>query len=145
MSLYKISSLARPQLRILLPANRRILCNNSRQFFKKTKDVKPDAKYYFKSLLNGAGVGLVVGVGFAVYTSYQAKDAHLIHERTEAMVLDELPKVKIIRKIVNPKDKLNLDIVLFQFQTCPFCSKVRAFLDANGFSYSICEVSLLSS
>jgi len=30
--------------------------------------------------------------------------------------------------------------VLFQFQTCPFCCKVRAFLDYMGISYSVVEV-----
>lgn len=142
MSLYKLSAVARPQLRSLLPSNKRILFNNSRQFFKKAKDETP-TKFYAKALLNGVGMGAVVGIGYAVYDSYKAKDAHMVHERTDALVLDELPKVRIIRKIVNSKDKHNLDIVLFQYQTCPFCSKVRAFLDANGFTYSIVEVSNL--
>lgn len=109
---------------------------------RKAKDEPSNTKFYAKALLNGVAIGTVVGVGYAVYDSYKAKDAHLVHERTEALLLDELPKVKVIRKIVNPKDKLNLDIVLFQYQTCPFCSKVRSFLDANGFSYSIVEVSV---
>lgn len=45
-----------------------------------------------------------------------------------------------MRKIYNEKDKTSLDIILFQFQTCPFCCKVRAFLDYSGLSYSVVEV-----
>lgn len=144
MSLCKITSLIRPPFRSILSVNRNIRIN-SRQFHQKAKENKEisQTKTYVKALLNGAGVGVVVGVGWAVYTSYKAKSAHLVHERTEAKILDELPKVKVIRKIVNPKDNFNLDIVLFQFQTCPFCSKVRAFLDASGLSYSIVEVSFI--
>lgn len=148
MSLYKLSALARVQVRssLFLPApnRRRILLNESRQFFTKRSvnaSESSNSRNYIKALLNGLGVGVVVGVGHAVYTSYKTKDAHLVHERTDALILDELPNVKIIRRVVNPKDKYNLDIVLFQFQTCPFCSKVRSFLDASGFSYSIVEVS----
>lgn len=36
------------------------------------------------------------------------------------------------------KDGLNL--TLYQYKTCPFCSKVRAFLDYNGLPYEIVEV-----
>lgn len=46
----------------------------------------------------------------------------------------------IARKIVNEKDKSDLNLVLFQYQTCPFCCKVRAFLDYSGFTYSVVEV-----
>lgn len=147
MSLFKLSAIARAQVRdlLLLPKSnrRRILFKDSRQFFTKRSTNKPESnsRVYTKALLSGVGAGILVGVGYAVYTSYKPKDAHLLHQRTDALILDELPNVKIIRKIVNPKDKYNLDIVLFQFQTCPYCSKVRAFLDANGFSYSIVEVS----
>lgn len=150
MSLYKFTAIARVQVRSLLllpPANRRrILLNDSRQFFTKRSNnaTESNSRNYIKALVNGLGFGILVGVGHAVYTSYKSKDAHLVHERTDALILDELPNVKFIRKIVNPKDKYNLDIVLFQFQTCPFCSKVRSFLDASGFSYSIVEVSLLT-
>lgn len=31
-------------------------------------------------------------------------------------------------------------LTLYQYKTCPFCSKVRAFLDYHGFPYEIVEV-----
>uniref|UniRef100_A0A183GLY0 GST N-terminal domain-containing protein n=1 Tax=Heligmosomoides polygyrus TaxID=6339 RepID=A0A183GLY0_HELPZ len=33
-----------------------------------------------------------------------------------------------------------LNLRLYQYQSCPFCSKVRAFLEFYGFSYEIVEV-----
>ncbi|KAK7933759.1 hypothetical protein WMY93_004655 [Mugilogobius chulae] len=33
-----------------------------------------------------------------------------------------------------------LKLVLYQYKTCPFCSKVRAFLDYHGLPYEIVEV-----
>ncbi|XP_055323707.1 prostaglandin E synthase 2 [Sitodiplosis mosellana] len=143
MSLYKFASISRYcASRTVLSTDRRLIVNNVRGFIRNRggNEETPRSKQYLKALLNGVGVGLAVGIGHAVYTSYKSKDAHLVHERTEAFVLDELPNVKIIRKIVNTKDNHNLDLVLFQYQTCPFCCKVRAFLDGNQFSYSVVEV-----
>lgn len=33
-----------------------------------------------------------------------------------------------------------LTLILYQYKTCPFCSKVRAFLDFYGLPYEIVEV-----
>lgn len=41
---------------------------------------------------------------------------------------------------MNPADKSGLNLRLYQYQSCPFCSKVRAFLEFYGFSYEIVEV-----
>eukprot|EP00177_Eucheuma_denticulatum_P007434 GFKZ01013531.1.p1 GENE.GFKZ01013531.1~~GFKZ01013531.1.p1 ORF type:complete len:319 (+),score=48.14 GFKZ01013531.1:239-1195(+) len=32
------------------------------------------------------------------------------------------------------------DIVLYQYEVCPFCNKVRAYLDYHGIAYSVIEV-----
>lgn len=145
MSLYKFASVSRFCVsRTLLSTDRRIVVSNVRGFIRNRGTEEPSkSRQYLRALLNGVGVGLVVGIGYAGYNSYKSKDAHLVHERTEAYVVDELPKVKIIRKIVNPKDNHSLDLVLFQYQTCPFCCKVRAFLDGNQFSYSVVEVNYI--
>ncbi len=39
-----------------------------------------------------------------------------------------------------PNDSTGLEITLFQYPTCPFCCKVRAFLDYYGISYDVIEV-----
>lgn len=141
MSLYKFASISRfYACRNVASIDRRLVVSNVRGWKSRSHEEVPRSRQYLKALLNGVGVGLVVGIGYAGYASYKSKDAHLVHERTEPFVLDALPEVKIIRKIVNPNDKHNLDLVLFQYQTCPFCCKVRAFLDGNQFSYSVVEV-----
>jgi microsomal prostaglandin-E synthase 2 len=58
----------------------------------------------------------------------------------------EYPKIalehgeKLSRKIVNEEDKTKLGLRLYQYQTCPYCCKVRAMLDYYGFSYEVVEV-----
>ncbi|EGT36399.1 hypothetical protein CAEBREN_16523 [Caenorhabditis brenneri] len=48
--------------------------------------------------------------------------------------------VLLSRKIINHLDRSNLKLRLYQYETCPFCCKVRAFLDYYGFSYELVEV-----
>lgn len=43
-------------------------------------------------------------------------------------------------KIRIPGDSSGLKLTLYQYQTCPFCCKVRAFLDYYGISYDVVEV-----
>lgn len=40
----------------------------------------------------------------------------------------------------NKNDVTNLKLTLFQYPTCPFCCKVRAFLDYYGIPYDVVEV-----
>lgn len=95
-----------------------------------------------KLLLKGIILGAVVGSGYATYKSViePGPKTHLINEKQPPVVLDKHPRVKIARKIVNADDKTGLNITLFQYQTCPFCCKVRAFLDYHGLSYNVVEV-----
>lgn len=39
-----------------------------------------------------------------------------------------------------PELGTDLKLTLYQYKTCPFCSKVRAFLDYHGLPYEIVEV-----
>jgi len=41
---------------------------------------------------------------------------------------------------MHENDNTGLEIWLYQYQTCPFCCKVRAFLDYFGINYSLVEV-----
>ncbi|VDN00882.1 unnamed protein product [Thelazia callipaeda] len=50
----------------------------------------------------------------------------------------------ISRRVVSDYDETNLQLRLYQYEACPFCCKVRAFLDYYGFSYDIVEVSPLT-
>lgn len=92
------------------------------------------------NFLKWAAVGILGGTAYAFYDSYKPKNLHMINEESEVFIIDRIPDVPIARKIINEKDKSGLDLVLFQYQTCPFCCKVRAFLDYHGFTYSVVEV-----
>ncbi|KAL5280972.1 Su(P) family protein [Megaselia abdita] len=94
-----------------------------------------------KLALIGTGVGAVGGSCYTFYSNWLDKNAHKEHEKYAPTIVKDFPKdVQITKRYVNPKDNSNLDIVLFQFQTCPFCCKVRAYLDSVGISYSVVEV-----
>lgn len=92
-------------------------------------------------LIYAVGFGTIVGGGYAAYSALsKTKNQSGPAQSQAAVFIDKLPDVKITRKLYNPRDKSDLDLVLFQYQTCPFCCKVRAFLDSQGISYSVVEV-----
>uniref|UniRef100_D3TQP0 Putative prostaglandin E synthase 2 n=1 Tax=Glossina morsitans morsitans TaxID=37546 RepID=D3TQP0_GLOMM len=94
-----------------------------------------------KLALLGTTVGATGGTIYSLINNWKGKDSHKEHERTLPIRIAQFPAgVKITKRYINPNDKTGLDITLFQFQTCPFCCKVRAFLDYMGISYSVVEV-----
>jgi len=52
--------------------------------------------------------------------------------------------VKLSRKITTDYDTSPLNVRIYQYQSCPFCSKVRAMLDYYGFNYEVVEVNPIS-
>ncbi|XP_022651194.1 prostaglandin E synthase 2-like isoform X2 [Varroa destructor] len=54
--------------------------------------------------------------------------------------IKEPPNVPIARKVSGAQPLPGIRLTLFQYQTCPFCCKVRAFLDYHGIPYDIVEV-----
>ncbi|KAK6113982.1 Glutathione S-transferase N-terminal domain family protein [Brugia pahangi] len=50
----------------------------------------------------------------------------------------------IAKRIVSDYDHTDLKLRLYQYEACPFCCKVRAFLNYYGFSYDVVEVSPLT-
>uniref|UniRef100_A0A3B4ZA83 Prostaglandin E synthase 2 n=1 Tax=Stegastes partitus TaxID=144197 RepID=A0A3B4ZA83_9TELE len=65
------------------------------------------------AFLLGGGVGLYQALRVSV------KQQHLAEEQ---------------KQVSSPK------LILYQYKTCPFCSKVRAFLDYHGLPYEVVEV-----
>lgn len=83
-------------------------------------------KSTIKLLLISMGVGGAIGTGYSSYISYtKSVDFTTVTEEKLPAIVDHLPDIKITKKFVNPNDKSNLDLILFQFQTCPFCCKVN--------------------
>ena len=50
------------------------------------------------------------------------------------------PAFEPSRRVINSDVDTGVKLTLFQFQTCPFCCKVRAVLDYYGFNYDVIEV-----
>ncbi|KAA0713909.1 Prostaglandin E synthase 2 [Triplophysa tibetana] len=70
------------------------------------------------------GSAFLIGGGFGLYQTVKLQFQH--HLAAE--------------KIQAPGLGADLKLTLYQYKTCPFCSKVRAFLDYHDFSYEIVEV-----
>lgn len=89
----------------------------------------------------GFGMGAIVGGGY-MYDIYKKVTTPLANpsQGGDYILHHKPPTFNPARKIQIPTDLTGLKITLFQYQTCPFCCKVRAFLDYYGFSYDVIEV-----
>lgn len=115
--------------------------SNALKEVKSGSSTKKSPNGTFKLTLLGACIGAVAGSTYTLYTRICDKNSHKEHERTPPKVIEYFPAdVRITKRFINPNDTSGLDIVLFQYQTCPFCCKVRAYLDYMGISYSVVEV-----
>ncbi|XP_035431091.1 prostaglandin E synthase 2 [Spodoptera frugiperda] len=124
--------------KVVLPSFRDNL-NLSKLLFS-TKSRLP--KSTSKLTLVSASIGVLVGAGYGGYTHYKVnvKKTFKPGETEEYAFLKEAPEYAAHYKIINDADTSNLQLTLFQYRTCPFCCKVRAYLDARGISYEIVEV-----
>lgn len=92
------------------------------------------------------GVGLSGAAAGAVAVKQSAFDGQMttpsLSPSTSSSVVKriERPYIKPIRMIKSETDSTGLKLTLYQYQNCPFCCKVRAYLDHHGFSYSVIEV-----
>ncbi|XP_014278364.1 prostaglandin E synthase 2 [Halyomorpha halys] len=108
----------------------------------KTGTAKPKQGFSkVKIALIAAASGITTGTVYSVYQTNQQRTALLnpVQEKT-ITILDKSPNVEITKKVRYPTDSSGLKIILFQYTTCPFCCKVRAFLDFYGISYDLVEV-----
>ena len=80
--------------------------------------------------------------GYLSYTSKKKDDAIGNDDTVKQYLLDQAPpQFKPARVIPTASDKnQSFKITLFQYQTCPFCCKARAFLDYFGLGYDVIEV-----
>lgn len=102
---------------------------------------KSKPKSLWKSGLLGAFVGVLGGTGYYWYYVEKArKEISLVGTELEITKLKHKPPVTVNRQVVYPVDSSGLKLTLFQYQTCPFCCKVRTFLDYYGISYDVVEV-----
>ncbi|KAG5325291.1 PGES2 synthase, partial [Pseudoatta argentina] len=91
--------------------------------------------------LISTATGVAVGAGYAYYKINETrKNIALEGTELDTVLLEHKPPVTPSRKIAYSGDTTGLKLTLFQYQTCPFCCKVRAFLDYYGISYDVVEV-----
>ncbi|KAK6629411.1 hypothetical protein RUM43_003228 [Polyplax serrata] len=80
------------------------------------------------------------GAGYYYYKNHKNRDDDFIPKILDHTFLDVKPNVPVTRTIKGIRDNFNLKLTLFQYPTCPFCCKVRAFLDYYGLPYEVIEV-----
>ena len=89
-------------------------------------------------------VGASIGLGYTLLSQLQRPDMSksVGTENTEEdfLLKQRPPEFKVARQIRNSADTTGLRLTLFQYQTCPFCCKARAFLDYFGLNYNVIEV-----
>ncbi|CAL4083744.1 unnamed protein product, partial [Meganyctiphanes norvegica] len=109
-----------------------------------TKQKKPMSPH-LKRAARFAGIGFAMG-GLAtsayLYDLYQRIKTPVKNPAgvSDYELKDKPPEFPPSRTIQVPTDSTGLKITLYQYQTCPFCCKVRAFLDYSGFNYDVVEV-----
>lgn len=87
--------------------------------------------------------GMAAGVAYTLWEySRKSKDYSAVVNDTafKPTIVTSLPPHAPAREISVPSDHSGLKLVLYQYPTCPFCCKVRAFLDYYGLSYDVVEV-----
>lgn len=89
-------------------------------------------------------VGASIGVGFTLLSQLQrpemSKAVGTENSEYDFLLKQKPPEFKVARQIRNSADMTGLKLTLFQYQTCPFCCKARAFLDYYGLNYDVIEV-----
>eukprot|EP00088_Acartia_fossae_P059945 TRINITY_DN716_c0_g1_i4.p1 TRINITY_DN716_c0_g1~~TRINITY_DN716_c0_g1_i4.p1 ORF type:complete len:436 (-),score=98.95 TRINITY_DN716_c0_g1_i4:1225-2532(-) len=95
-----------------------------------------------KMVYQALGVGVLVGAVLGYQNSQANKNKQIANESNvkEYLLAEKPPEFKVARSITSDNDRSGLKVTLFQYQTCPFCCKARAFLDYFGVNYDVIEV-----
>jgi len=96
-----------------------------------------------KLLYQGLAVGLGIGAILGYRASQQSANKSQIGNDSntkEYLLFEKPPEFPVARSLTSDSDRSGLKVTLYQYQTCPFCCKARAFLDYFGISYDVIEV-----
>ena len=101
-------------------------------------------KPFKKIIFGGIVAGTIYAFGMKWWSDQQYK-ASLLQEGhamsyKDYQITEEIPEFKVARSLRNPADNTKIKFTLYQYQTCPFCCKARAFLDYFGLNYDVIEV-----
>nr|CAG4640979.1 EOG090X08KD [Eulimnadia texana] len=118
-------------------------CFFARNFASQAKSALENGKRKVSTrvLAFGVALGAAAGLGY----SYLELKKHKIPiannlGENKFLLLEAPPKATVARQIINDDDKSGLHLTLYQYQACPFCTKVRSYLDFAGVSYDVVEV-----
>jgi len=96
-------------------------------------------RVFGSALVGGTVLGCIWG--YANYKARQTLDPIGNEDGAKQYLIQEPPpKFEPARVIPAASSSQHMKITLFQYQTCPFCCKARAFLDYFGLSYDVIEV-----
>ncbi|XP_015186557.1 PREDICTED: prostaglandin E synthase 2 isoform X2 [Polistes dominula] len=104
---------------------------------------QPKSRNLLKIGIIGASIGIIAGTGYSFYKISEERKNLSLDGTTSAnfiQILKHKPPITPSRKVIFPVNTTELKLTLFQYQTCPFCCKVRTFLDYYGISYDVVEV-----
>ncbi|GFN73506.1 prostaglandin e synthase 2 [Plakobranchus ocellatus] len=119
-----------------------------------SKPLQAYSRHFSSKTLNTSwrrGIRLFASASAAV--AVLGTGAGLVHHfwqtqsvRAENPLFDDKdrPYIKPSREVRVDTDNTGLKLTLYQYQTCPFCCKVRAVLDYHGFSYDVIEVNSIT-
>uniref|UniRef100_A0A0K8TJ45 Prostaglandin E synthase 2 n=3 Tax=Lygus hesperus TaxID=30085 RepID=A0A0K8TJ45_LYGHE len=137
LRIFRFSLVQRPKN--LFDSTKSVGQNVSKRFLSETTTPPNPKGSRMRVLILAGAVGGSIGAAYTFYKREGLKKAILNPDGEGLPVIwKELPNVRVSREVVGP-DR-SLDITLFQYPTCPFCCKVRAFLDFHGLSYKVVEV-----
>jgi len=111
--------------------------NFSRNFSKaKSADSTPQLLSTLLKPKFGIAALILGGGGIYLFKTFQKVYASDGSDNKLAERLAHKPS----RQVRVDTDASGLKLTIYQYQTCPFCCKTRAFLDYHGFSYDVVEV-----
>ncbi|XP_025196508.1 prostaglandin E synthase 2 [Melanaphis sacchari] len=124
-------------LRINNPFNRMKHFNNESPLAKHARKRTSTARL----IGGGVAIGVVIGAAYSYFSDSERKlPGSIVNTPKQIPILKTLPpELKVTRKVRHNNDE-HADLILFQYPTCPFCCKVRAFLDYVKVPYDIIEV-----
>lgn len=101
---------------------------------------KKQSKFYSFLTVFASGVVAFVTLNYLFDLSSKKKEIKVNHE--SAFVPGRIVPSKTVKHEV--KNPGGVKITLYQYVTCPFCCKARAYLDYFGYNYDIVEVNSIS-
>lgn len=119
--LYRTLAAARDGSATSIPLPNRFLQST---FYGTTAGSSPSRRRWFSSAI-AVAAGTSLGVAGALFAASSLSQ-------------------EVLAKEPPPSDALPNEVVLYQYEACPFCNKVKAFLDYYDIPYKVVEVNPLS-